>query len=102
MELFKERIELYRTSLEQNVDVEKLYPMLQQDRAISAEEISQIETFSPKTAKVKKLLDIFLSKDNAALQSLFLVLQKFYQHILTAMFSDPVFPISHSNQQGNF
>ncbi|XP_005113457.2 uncharacterized protein LOC101847086 [Aplysia californica] len=96
---FKERIENHRSKLEQNVDVEKLYPLLQQDKAITKEEIAQIETLPTKQAKVGKLLDVLLSKDSSALQSFYLVLQKMYQHILTAMFIQPQFSSARSTQQ---
>ena len=87
---FKERIEYHRSKLEQNVDVEKLYPLLQQDKTLTTEDITQIEKLSSKQAKVGKLVDILLAKDSGALQSFHLVLQTMYQHILTAMYSEPM------------
>ena len=81
---FKERIENHRSKLEQSVEVEKLYPSLQADKALTADDINLIDSAGSRQAKVSKLLDILFSKDSAALKSFYLVLQKTYQHILFA------------------
>lgn len=102
MESFKERIEIHRSKIEQHVDVDKLYPLLQLEKALCIDEISEIEALPTKSAKVGKLLDVILSKDITVLQSFYLVLQKLYQHILTAMFSaEPTFSSKLGDQQGN-
>ncbi|CAL1527985.1 unnamed protein product [Lymnaea stagnalis] len=95
---FRDIIEIHRSKLEQTVDVEKLYHQLQQENAITMDEISLIEDLQSKPAKVGKLLDILLSKDSAALQSLYLVLQNVYQQLLTSMLSDTQFSTSRGKQ----
>lgn len=95
---FKERIEIHRPKLEQNLDVEKLYPMLQQYKTINTDDITLIEALPTKPSRVGKLLDILLSKDSAALQSFYLALQKMYEHILTEMFIEPHFPTNRDVQ----
>ncbi|KAK0049149.1 disks large 5-like isoform X1 [Biomphalaria pfeifferi] len=96
---FRDVIELNRSKLEIIVDAEKLYPHLQQDNVLSDKEISLVESVTNKPAKVGKLLDIILSKDSAALQSLYLVLQNVYQQQLSSIFSEPPFSTSRGSQQ---
>ena len=102
---FKERIELHRTKLEQVLDAEKLHPLLQEDKALTADETAQVMSLPTKAAQTGRMLDLLLAKDNAALQSFYLVLQKMYQHILTSLFKEPPFSTrrpKHQPQQGKF
>ncbi|XP_059176195.1 disks large homolog 5-like isoform X2 [Physella acuta] len=87
---FRDLLEIHRTRLQENVDPDKLYQALEQDKAISGEEILQLETLPTKSAQVGKLLDLLLTKDNSALQSFYLALQNMYQPLLTAMYEEPV------------
>ncbi|GFR82371.1 disks large homolog 5-like [Elysia marginata] len=96
---FKERIELNRTKLEQTLEAEKLLCLLQEDKALTAEETAQVMSLPTKTAQTSRLIDLLLSKDNAALQSFYLVLQKMYQHVLTSLFVELPFTTRRSKPQ---
>ena len=96
---FKERIELHRTKLEQTLDAEKLHPLLQEDKALTADETAHVMSSPTKAAQTGRLLDVLLAKDNAALQSFYLALQKMYQHVLTSLFVEPPFTTRRTKPQ---
>lgn len=49
---FKERVEHHRSKLEQSVEVEKLYPLLKQEKALTPEDVIAIEAQGSRSAKV--------------------------------------------------
>ncbi|XP_006811582.2 disks large homolog 5-like, partial [Saccoglossus kowalevskii] len=76
----------HRAKFVQSVEVERLYPILQNSGVLSAQDTEEIARITTSHGKVEKLLDILPSKGNQAFKSLCLALETTYPHLLTVMF----------------
>ena len=84
----KELLKVHRNKFIETIDVERIFPFLQESEVLTQLDISQISTEVTPTARVEKLLDLLLVKDKGtqAFQKLCVALETTYPHLLTIMF----------------
>ena len=92
---YKELLELHRSKFSLVVDVERLFPILESAEVLVKEDIDEVSKQTTGPAKVDKLLDILIAKENLAFKSLCYALESTYPHLLTVMF------LGNNNRVGN-
>ena len=92
---YKELLELHRSKFSLVVDVERLFPILESAEVLVKEDIDEVGKQTTGPAKVDKLLDILIAKENLAFKSLCYALESTYPHLLTVMF------LGNNNRVGN-